>query len=373
MRKNITLVLNIVRNWSAYLFGFPRPIPVGYVIIAVTYACNARCTMCNLHKHYQKHPDLFGKEVDLALVSDTLKKSSVLRNVHHIDLTGGEPFLKKDLKQFIKQLFDLPSVDLVSINTNGLLPNKITDDVQWILAHLKTDQRFSISISIDGIGELHDTIRGVPGSFDKIEKTVASLSKLQTRHCQFKLRSNAVIQPANLHALEPIKSYWEKHNISGAFGVIQTPFYTHSSAQNTYNDIKEFNKEDLAIVKSATPKSRGMNDYLSRGCIRPLHCFAGFTAMCIDPFGTLYPCNFLTGCERYQIGNIHREGIDAIWTSSRSRSVRKVLKTCPYTHCWNGCEVDQTLIQFDPIDKMMRILSCGLVSYYRLKGLRDVI
>jgi len=372
MKKNITLALNILKNWSAYVFGFPCPIPIGYVIIAVTYACNARCSMCNLHEYYLSHPDLFVKEVDLRLVGNILRESSVLRTVRHIDLTGGEPFLKKGLRHFIKQLFCLPSIDLVSVNTNGLLSNKIIDDVQWILAHLKTGQRFSLSISIDGIGKLHDRIRGVPGAFNKIEKTVASLSKLNAQYEQFKLRSNAVIQPSNVHALEPIKAYWKKHNIAGAFSVIQTPYYTHSSAQNTYNDIRRFDKKELSVVKAVTPKSRGMNDYLNRGCIRPLHCFAGFTAMCIDPFGALYPCNFLTGCERYRIGNIHDKGIDAIWTSLRSQSVREILKTCPYTHCWNGCEVDQTLIQYDPIDKMMRMLSFGLVSYYRLRGMRDV-
>ena len=369
MRKNITLAFDIAKNWSAYIFGFPRPIPVGYVIISTTYACNAKCKMCNLHEFYHKQPYLFQKEIELTSVYEALSKSSVMRTVSHIDLTGGEPFLKNGLKYFINKLYELPSVDLVSINTNGLLSHKIITDVKWILANLTKCQRFSLSISIDGIGGLHDSIRGVPGAFGKIEQTVAGLSDLQARYPQFKLRSNAVIQPANIDALEPIKAYWEKNNIAGAFSVIQTPFYTHSSAQK-YNDIREFSEDHLSIIKSANPKSRGMNDYLNRGCTRPLHCFAGVASMCMDPFGTLYPCNFLTGCERYQLGNVLDCGIDSVWTSAESRAIRKSLKTCPHIHCWNGCEVDQTLIQFDAVDRMMRMLSCGLAGYYRLRGLR---
>ncbi len=371
MKKDITLALNILRNWSSYICGFPRPVPVGYVIISTTYVCNAKCMMCNLHKFYGERPDLAGKEIDLTIILEALEESSVLKTIRHIDLTGGEPFLRKDLKSFINRLFRLPAIDLITINTNGILSNKIVDDVEGILAELKAYQRFSMSISIDGIGSLHDTIRGVPGAFEKVEKTIAGLSEMRNRYPQFTLRSNAVIQPSNVHALESIKTYWEKNNIAGAFGVIQTPFYTHSRAQNTYNDIREFNNQDLALIKSAGPKSRGMNDYLERGCIRPLHCFAGYAAMCIDPFGTIYPCNFLTGNEDYQIGNIQGSGIDAVWTSPRARIVRKKIKKCPYTHCWNGCEVDQTLVQFDAVDRMMRLLSGGLFSYYRMKGMRD--
>ena len=372
MKKNITLAIDILKNWSSYIFGFPRPIPVGYVIIAATYTCNAKCMMCNLHNLYREQPDLAHKEIDLAIILDALKKSSVLRNISHIDLTGGEPFLRKGLKHFINELFRLPAIDLVTINTNGILTSKILDDVGGILSELNERQRFSLSVSIDGIGNLHDTIRGVPRAFNRIDKTVAALSKLRDQYPQFALRSNAVIQQANVHTLQPIQAYWKKNNMAGAFSVVQTPFYTHSSAQNTYNDIRMFNKQDLSIVKAAVPKSRGTNYYLDQGCVRPLHCFAGYSAMCIDPFGTVYPCNFLTGNELYRIGNIQDNGIDTIWTSPRARTVRNKIKVCPYTQCWNGCEVDQTLIQFGAVDRMMRTLSLGLVSFYQMKGMRDI-
>jgi radical SAM protein with 4Fe4S-binding SPASM domain len=369
MKKNISLALNILRNWSSYILGFPTPIPVGYVIIATTYACNARCMMCNLHALYREQPDLADKEIDLKLMIDALMKSSVLRNIRHIDLTGGEPFLRKDLKHFIKKLFGLPAIDLISINTNGILSRKIFDDVQGILAELKEYQRFSLSISIDGIGALHNSIRGVPNAFEKIEKTIAGLTKLRDRYPQFTLRSNAVIQPANVHALESIQKYWKKNNISGAFSVIQIPFYTHSKVQNTYNDVRKFSKQDLSIIRRVVPKSRGMNYYLDKGCSRPLHCFAGYSAMCIDPFGAVYPCNFLTGNEVYRIGNIRDNGIDAVWTSAQAQTIRNRIKACPYSHCWNGCEVDQTLVQFDAVDRMIKALSFRLLSYYQIIGL----
>jgi Fe-coproporphyrin III synthase len=368
MKKNIILARNILRNWVAYTFGFPPPIPIGYVIISTTYACNAKCRMCNLHEYYQEYPELSGKEFNLLQMLDRIKESRILRSIRHIDLTGGEPFLRNDLKQFINGLFALPAIDQISINTNGMLTNKIVEDVAEIVEGLKNYQHFSLSISIDGIGSLHDSIRGVPGAFDRVEKTVARLSAIQKRDSRFSLRSNSVIQPANLHYLDGIRKYWEKHGIAGSFGVIQTPFYTHTSGQKSYNDIRQFTKEDLAVVKAAMPKSRGMNTYLDNGCRRPLHCFAGYSAMCIDPFGTIYPCNFLTGNEEYSIGSIKDKGIDNLWDSRFAWNVRDKVKICPFTQCWNGCEVDQTMIQFEPINMALRASSCGLLSFYELKG-----
>jgi radical SAM protein with 4Fe4S-binding SPASM domain len=372
MKKNITLALDILKNWSSYHLGFPAPIPVGYVIISMTYACNAKCVMCNLHNFYSERPDLYGKEIELENLFNALKHSSIIRTIRHIDLTGGEPFVRKNLQDFIRLLFGLPVVDLVTINTNGILSKKIVDDVKSILSVLKSHQRFSLSISIDGIGSLHDTIRGVPGIVEKVEKTIELLSKLREKHPQFSLRSNAVVQPLNLRVLNSIQTYWKKHGIAGSFSVIQTPFYTHTNEQNTYNDIRMFNKQELSLIKSAIPKSRGMNYYLDKGCTRPLHCFAGYSAMCIDPFGTIYPCNFLTGNEVYAMGDIRNSGIDAAWASQQARAVRKKVKTCPYTHCWNGCEVDQTLVQFDAFDKTIQAVSGGLLSYYRLRGVGDM-
>lgn len=372
MKKNIILARNVIRNWLSYLYGAPLPVPVGYLIISTTYACNARCGMCNIFEFYKYRPELRAHEIDFGLLLERLGKSEVLKTVTHIDLTGGEPFLNKDLGIFISGLFELPAVDFVTINTNGFLTAKIVSDVEGILSKLKDNQRFSLSVSIDGIGALHDSIRGVPGAFAMVEKTVAELKLLRQHYPQLTLRSNAVIQQANLHVLDQIRGYWDQHGICGSFGVIQMPFYTRSDVQDVQDDIREFSSEDLAIIKAAAPKSRGMNRYIDDGCQRPLHCFAGHSAVCIDPFGALYPCNFLTGTEEYRIGDLKQAGLDEIWSSPKAEKVRKMTGQCPYTQCWNGCEVDQTLIQYDAINRAVRILSFGLLSYYRLKGLREL-
>ncbi len=369
-KKNIILGLNVVRNWSAYLLGRPRPIPVGYVILSTTYACNAKCMMCNIHDLYRQNPSLAKQEMDLSQMLERLRESSVIRRVRHIDLTGGEPFLKAGLRDFILGLFSMRRIDLVTITTNGMLTERILATVEPVLSCIPSEKTFSMSISLDGIGELHDSIRGVPGAFANVETTINRLRRLRERHPNLVLRSNAVIQRENVHALNALKDFWKQHDIAGAFGVIQAPFYTRSS-EAAHNDVRRFSKDDITKIKLAEPKSKGMNYYLDHNFTRPLHCFAAYSALFIDPLGAVYPCNFLCGNASYLAGSVRERSIDAIWSSEALSAVRRKVKACPFTQCWNGCEVDQTLVQYEPLDRLIRAGSCGLLSYYRLRGLKD--
>jgi radical SAM protein with 4Fe4S-binding SPASM domain len=368
MKKNLSLAYNILKNWSSYTLGFPLPIPVGYVIIGTTFSCNARCMMCDIHTFYGDTPALHKEEMDLPKIFTRLKESKIIKALSHIDLTGGEPFLKKDLKDFIIELFRLSNIDLITINTNGLLTDKIIEDVTKILEIFNKRKSFSVSVSLDGIGETHDTIRGVAGAFTKVDKTVNGLKKLRDRYPDFAICSNAVIQHENIDSLAQIKDYWKNHNITGAFSVIQAPFYTHS-VHSPYNHISRYSREDIEKIKSIGPKSKGMNYYLDNNFTRPLHCFAGYSSMFIDPFGNVYPCNFLAGNKDYLMGNIKDTEIDRVWELGTASDIRSKIKKCSYTTCWNGCEVDQTMVQFEPLDRLVKTISFGLSSYYKIKGL----
>jgi len=326
--------------------------------------------MCGIHELYRQNPSLAKQEMDLAQILQRLRESSVIQRVSHIDLTGGEPFLRPNLRDFILGLFSLPRIELVTITTNGMLTERVLAAVEPILSSIPRGQTFSMSISLDGVGELHDTIRGVPGAFANVERTIERLKKVRERHPNLVLRSNAVIQPENVHALQALKEFWQKHQIAGAYGVIQTPFYTHSS-DAAHNDVRRFSRDDIAKIKLAAPKSKGMDYYLDHNFTRPLHCFAGYSALFIDPLGAVYPCNFLCGNDAYRVGSIRQDPIDAIWSSAAISRTRAKVKVCPFKQCWNGCEVDQTLIQYEPLDRLVRAGSCGLLSYYRLKGLKD--
>ena len=369
MRRDIRLLYYMLKNWLAYSCNLVEPVPIGYVIIGLTYACNARCTMCDIHQLYKENPRLQEEELDLPFLLTRLRESRLIRKISHIDLTGGEPFLKEGLDDFIIGLLDLPQIRIVSLNTNGFLTENIVASTEHVLKNTPPGKIFSISVSIDGIGAVHDIIRGVPHAFDKVEATVVQLKRIRSKFPNFTIRSNAVIQKDNIDSLGAIKEYWKLHGIEGAYAVIQHPFYT--SRTQPRQDNNYFSVDAIQKLKAIEPKNKGMNYYLDHGFCRPLPCFAGYAALFIDQCGALYPCNFISGNPAFEMGNIKAESIDSIWRSRKAWQVRGMVKACPYTACWNGCEVDQTMIQHEPIERIAKALSLGFFSYYRRRGLED--
>ncbi|MEW6667856.1 MAG: radical SAM protein [Thermodesulfobacteriota bacterium] len=368
MIRNLRLATHVLRNWASYILGAPDPVPIGYVILGVTYACNGRCLMCDLHYFYRDHPARKGAELETDTLLRRLWESRIIRNVRHLDITGGEPFLRKDLSDLVIGLFRMPRLELVSVNTNGMDTPRVVSHVKEILGNLAPEQGFSMSLSVDGVGDLHDRIRGVDGAFTRLTDTIHLLRGLRVQYPNFSLRSNTVIQPENVHALDQIGHFCKVQGLQASFSLFQNPYYTRRRTEASPR--VPFAPDEIEKIKSIGPKSKGMNYYLDHGFKRPLHCFAGYAALFIDPFGAVYPCNYLTGNEGYRMGSIQESSLDSIWTSALSSRVRGRVKACPETRCWNGCEVDQTLIQHEPLDRLVRASTFGLLGYYRLRGLK---
>lgn len=133
------------------------------VVLALTYKCNSRCAMCDIWKmkpFEELEAEYYGR----------LPKS-----LRYINVSGGEPFLRPDIIKVIKILKQsCPKADII-ISTNGLATELVISKMKEIL---KIDPRIGVAISIDGIGKMHDEIRGIPGAFEKSMQTVKKLKDL---------------------------------------------------------------------------------------------------------------------------------------------------------------------------------------------------
>ena len=130
-------------------------------VVAVTYRCQSRCRMCSIWQiegHEEAPPELYSK------------LPTTLRDVN---ISGGEPFLRKDLSEVVRVVKErLPRVRII-VSTNGLLGSSL---VPRALELVKIDPRIGFGFSIDGIGEMQDYIRGVKGGYDNVLEAVKGLS-----------------------------------------------------------------------------------------------------------------------------------------------------------------------------------------------------
>lgn len=163
----------------------------------VTYLCNSRCQTCSIWKNqpgYEMSPEELGEQLS----------SPAFSRVENFFITGGEPTLRKDFPQFIKAAAEkLPCLKWVATVTNALLADRtvalMTECRDICRRH---GIQFAVSVSIDGLKEVYDQVRGVPGGF---AKAVAVIERLKA--AGVKCNVSVTISSLNIWHLEELRAF----------------------------------------------------------------------------------------------------------------------------------------------------------------------
>ena len=135
--------------------NIPRPTDASIIL---TYRCPMRCKMCNIWCNpTQKSEEI--KASDLR----TLPK------LKFINLTGGEPFIREDLEEIVEECYR--HSPRIVISTSGWLEDKV-------IALAKRFPNIGIRISIEGLSQKNDELRGHAGGFDKGLRTLLTLKHM---------------------------------------------------------------------------------------------------------------------------------------------------------------------------------------------------
>lgn len=172
--------------------GAPRPV----VVWAVTKACNLKCVHCYASADANPSPDELTNAEGKALLEDIKKFGCPA-----VLFSGGEPLVRPDVLDLIAHArsLELP----VTLSTNGLLINEAMADNL-----LDVGLRY-VGISIDGIRERHDKLRGMEGAFDQ---TLAAIDRCVARGIKVGLRFT--VHGLNYHDLDEIFSLCVDHGIA---------------------------------------------------------------------------------------------------------------------------------------------------------------
>ena len=133
--------------------------------VIVTYRCNARCTMCNRYKEPSRPED----EIPVG----TIRK---LPRMYFTNITGGEPFIREDLKDIVRELKKLS--DRIVISTNGFFTDRIID-------LCKEFPDVGIRISIEGLERTNNEIRGLENGFQRGYQTLCKLRSMGMKDIGF--------------------------------------------------------------------------------------------------------------------------------------------------------------------------------------------
>ncbi|HEY0077164.1 MAG TPA: radical SAM protein [Pyrinomonadaceae bacterium] len=180
------------------------------VIFFITSRCNARCETCFYHEELNQPGDLTFEQIE--------KVSRTMPPIEDLWLSGGEPTLRHDASEIIDLFVRRNGVRRLIIPTNGLVRSRAYEIVERALAsHAGLD--LYLNVALDGYGETHDRIRGVPGNWQKTLDCIRSLYPLKDRFKdRFRLNVNTVVCASNYTEIEKLASFmWANFRLDGQY------------------------------------------------------------------------------------------------------------------------------------------------------------
>jgi len=281
------------------------------VQLDLTYRCNERCEHC-----YLDHKDRGElKTHELKRILRQLADAGVF----FLTLSGGEPFLRRDLFEILQHARSLNFN--IKLKTNAVL---IRPQDARRLRDLAVEQ---VQVSVYSTRpEVHDAITKLPGS---LQATIAGIQLLHRSGIKVSVAN--VLMRSNAQDSENVRKLSGELNAHYTLDPTITPMMDGDTSILKYRVSSEilhqvFRNPHLvgnALEFCAPPPP------VDDGVMEGYSCSAGHTACYISPYGQVFPCvQFPLPC-----GNLRETSFQEIWTHSpqfaEMRSIRaKDLSTC---------------------------------------------
>lgn len=334
-------------KYTPHLKSFLSKKNVADLTYFLTNNCNASCKQCFFHTHLNETAHY----LDLNEIEQIFRNLNLLTRVL---LSGGEPFLHKNIKEIITIIHQQSGAIIIKVPTNGTLTEKIINDIEFVLKHCPK-LTLDIGISLDEIGEKRDEIMGIPGSFTKSINTFKKLKQLKLKYKNLIVGVIITQMKSNEDRIEEVYNYaleWLKvDNISYAAArgdalekeqlEINLDIYKkmvaklESNSCQTKNIIHKIYNYQRNRAYRNTIKSREQNKQV-------IPCLSGQIKVVLMPNGDVYPCEqfMLTKPDNFKFGNLRdfKLNIYKMFDTDHAKSIVQFIKQ---KKCWccNECDI----------------------------------
>ena len=299
-------------------------------IFNITDNCNSRCITCNAWREKSTN------ELTTGEVTDILGQ---LRNlgISNVGFAGGEPLLRKDLPELVQKSKGL-GFKHISVMTNGLLLNerKATTLLESGIT--------AIGISIDGIDETHDMIRGIKGAYERSSSALKTLLKLRDdKYSYLNILVATTLTRPNVNQIEDIIEMCDQLNVEIILNLLDTSPYFFLNVDISdliIKDQKEFDafidrlhgiKKNTSVLNQFHVSLEYARKYFSDSKRKDVPCHLGYQTIYIGARGEVY-----SGCWALKaIGNLRGKKLEEIINSKeyKKRLYNMFMKKCPGCTC----------------------------------------
>jgi len=319
------------------------------VTVSVTNMCNSKCRTCFIWNYYAENPNEKDREFRAKEFSGVFE--SLGQAPYWFTMSGGEPFLRRDLPEICEAAAQYCEPSIISIPSNGLLPEIVKEETEKILKRIgKTT--LIVNLSLDGLEEEHDEIRGVKGNFKLLMETYKGLWEVKKNSSNLQLGFHSVVSKFNVNSLMKLYDYvraLEPDSYITEMAEERAELFNLGKGiapdpQEYENFVMELSKQ---IKSDYLRSSRKISRFTQAFRLRYYQtasrwlwerrqqtpCYAGYASCQITPFGDVWPCCTLGYDKR--MGNVREHNYDfrKVWFSAEADRVRRFVKagncSCP--------------------------------------------
>lgn len=311
------------------------------LVYYITNNCNSRCKHCFYWKNLNKSKNELNQE-QIKKIAQSLKHP-----LDMLSITGGEPYMRKDITQICNIFYKYNKTKRINIATNGFLTDFIVKSTKQILKQ-NPKKRLTIFISLDGLEKTHDFMRGVKGAFKKAIETIIKLKKIKNKNLS--LFAATTICNQNYKELPKLIKFVKKLKIIHKFNILRDnstvynidkkilhDFNPQSSILPKLNYLEICHNQIKKNAKTLSSKIEALKIRYSIDMLKTekptLNCLARFTNAVLFPEGEVSVCE-----PTKAFGNLKETNynFERLWNLQKAKQMKAKLTNC---FCLQSCNL----------------------------------
>ncbi|MEO8159171.1 MAG: radical SAM protein [Betaproteobacteria bacterium] len=305
-----------------------------FLVLFINSICNLTCDHCFYWRDLNQRNDLSFDEIR--------KLSEDLGPIDNLNLSGGEPFIRKEFAEIVKTFIRNNGVKQVYVPTNGYFTERTEKALRSVLED-KDLMLFACEISLDGMPEYHNKFRGNDKSFEKAMETYDMLAELQKEDPRLRIHSISTATNQNMREIWELTSYlharcpkMDHHNLAIIRGdrkdpsLLTPPIDQYRALSEHVRSVWLDRDEGRfgAIVEPMLQWAKTESVLQGRQVVP---CKAGVLA------GVIYANGDVSVCEMHEpLGNLRQSSFRQLWNSPKAEEMRAQITA---KACWCTTEV----------------------------------
>jgi MoaA/NifB/PqqE/SkfB family radical SAM enzyme len=309
-------------NWQN--LGVPEVSSPPFLILFINSICNMKCEHCFYWKQLNQRDDLSFEEI-VAL-------SKELGPIENLNLSGGEPFLRKEFAAVCRQFIAQNGVKEIYVPTNGYFTDRTVAAVRGVLQDARL-RLLVIELSLDGMPAYHDEFRRSKNSFQKAMATYDALAEIQNEDPRLQIHAISTATERNMGEIKLLTTFLKDrcpqmmhHNLAIIRGDRKDPTL-QGPALEEYRQLYAYvrrlwaEREEGRYGSIVEPMLQSVKLRAAQREEQVVPCRAGVLSAVVHANGDVGVCE-----QRPPLGNLRESSFMEIWRSHMAGQIRKSIR-----------------------------------------------